>query len=137
MNEADARRLFASRRVARLATVRDDGAPHLVPICFALEGDTLYSAVDHKPKRSRSLQRLANIVANPRVTLLADHYDEDWSTLWWVRADGIARLAEVGEPAHVRAVELLRSRYAQYRDAPPLGTAIVVELESFSGWRAS
>jgi PPOX class probable F420-dependent enzyme len=137
VNSGEARRLFASRRVARLATVRPDGAPHLVPICFALEGDTLYSAVDHKPKRSRELQRLANIAANPRVTLLVDHYDEDWSTLWWVRADGVARIAEVGEPPHARAVELLRSRYAQYLDAPALGTAIVVELDAFSGWRAS
>jgi PPOX class probable F420-dependent enzyme len=132
-----ARIRFADARVARLATVRADGAPHLVPICFALEGDTLYTAVDHKPKRSVELQRLANIRANPRVTLLADRYAEDWSTLWWVRADGTARIAEIGEPAHRRAVELLSARYAQYRDAPALGRAIVIELARFSGWSAS
>jgi PPOX class probable F420-dependent enzyme len=76
-----AHELFANARVARLATLRPDGAPHLVPICFALDGDTLYTAVEHKQKRSVELQRLANISANPRVTLLADHYAEDWSTL--------------------------------------------------------
>jgi PPOX class probable F420-dependent enzyme len=128
--------LFAGAGVARLATVRPDGSPHVVPICFALDGDTLYTAVDHKPKRSVELQRLANIAANPRVTLLADHYAEDWSTLWWVRADGTARVAEVGEPAHGRAVELLRARYPQYRDAPALGRAIVVTVERLTGWKA-
>jgi PPOX class probable F420-dependent enzyme len=131
-----ARIRFAEARVVHLATVRADGAPHLVPICFALDGDTLYTAVDHKPKRSVELQRLANIRANPHVTLLADHYAEDWSTLWWVRADGLARIAEIGETAHRRAVELLSARYAQYRDAPALGRAIVIELDRFSGWSA-
>jgi PPOX class probable F420-dependent enzyme len=131
-----ARTLFADARVARLATVRADGSPHLVPICFALAGDTLYSAVDHKPKRSVELQRLANIASNPRVTLLADHYTEDWSTLWWVRADGTARVADVGEHEHARAVELLCARYAQYREAPALGRALVVEIDRFTGWSA-
>jgi PPOX class probable F420-dependent enzyme len=128
--------LFAEARVARLATVRPDGSPHVVPICFALDGDTLYTAVDHKPKRSAELQRLTNIAANPRVTLLTDRYAEDWSTLWWVRADGTARVAEIGEPDHGRAVELLRGRYPQYRDAPALGRAIVVTVERLTGWNA-
>jgi PPOX class probable F420-dependent enzyme len=132
-----ARIRFAEARVARLATVRADGAPHLVPICFALDGDTLYTAVDHKPKRSVELQRLANIRANPHVTLLVDHYAEDWSTLWWVRADGVAQIAEIGDPSHRRAVELLSARYAQYREAPALGRAIVIELDRVSGWSAS
>lgn len=136
MDTEAARTYFLTSRVARLATVRPDGTPHLVPICFALDGDTLYSAVDHKPKRSAELQRLANITANPRVTLLADHYAEDWTTLWWVRADGAARIAEVGSDAHGRAVELLRERYPQYRDAPALGRAIVVEIDRFTGWSA-
>jgi PPOX class probable F420-dependent enzyme len=135
MNRKPERAAFAACRVVRLATVRPDGAPHLVPICFALEGDTLYSAVDHKPKRSAALQRLANIAANPRVTLLADRYDEDWSQLWWVRADGVAHVAEVGTVEQSHAASLLTARYPQYRDAPPLGAAIVVALERFSGWR--
>jgi PPOX class probable F420-dependent enzyme len=107
-----------------------------VPICFAIDGDTLYSAVDHKPKRSRALQRLANIAAEPRVSMLADAWDEDWARLWWVRADGRARLAEAGSDEHARAGRLLRERYAQYRDAPPFGTAIAVQIERLTGWHA-
>jgi PPOX class probable F420-dependent enzyme len=137
MNHDSAYELFASARVARLATIRPEGSPHLVPICFALEGDALYTAVDHKPKRSRALQRIANIAANPAVSLLADHYAEDWSQLWWVRADGLARIAEPGSDDHARASELLRGRYRQYRDAPELGRAIVVDVGRFSGWRAA
>jgi PPOX class probable F420-dependent enzyme len=131
-----ARSLLAGCRLVRLATVRPDGAPHLVPICFALAGDTLYTAVDHKPKRSRALQRLANIAGEPRVSVLADAWDEDWSRLWWVRADGRARLAEPGSDEHARAGALLRERYAQYRDAPPFGTAVVVAIERLTGWYA-
>jgi PPOX class probable F420-dependent enzyme len=131
-----ARALLAGSRIVRLATVRPDGAPHLVPICFALDGDTLYTAVDHKPKRSRALQRLANIAAEPRVCVLADRWDEDWRQLWWVRADGRAHLAEPGSDGHARADRLLRDRYAQYRDAPAFGTAIAVEIEAYTGWQA-
>ncbi len=108
-----------------------------MPICFALDGDTLYTAVDHKPKRSRALQRLENVAANPAVSLLVDHYAEDWSALWWARADGRAHIADPGDEAHARAVGLLRARYDQYRDAPELGHAIVVEIDRFSGWRAT
>jgi PPOX class probable F420-dependent enzyme len=136
MNPDSVSALFAAARVARLATVRPDGAPHVVPICFALEGDTLYTAVDHKPKRSPELQRLANIAANPAVSVLADRYDEDWSQLWWVRADGLAHVADPGSDDHARAVELLSARYPQYRDAPQLGRAIVVAIGRLSGWRA-
>ena len=84
-----ARGLFGAAEVARLATVAADGAPHLVPVCFALAGDVVYSAVDGKPKRTPDLARLANIAAEPRVALLADHYEEDWTRLWWVRVDGM------------------------------------------------
>jgi PPOX class probable F420-dependent enzyme len=107
-----------------------------VPICFALAGDTLYSAVDHKRKRTTELQRLANIAADPRVCVLADHYDEDWSQLWWARADGVARIVPVDDPEHGRAAELLLARYPQYRDAPALGTAIAVEITGWTGWQA-
>jgi PPOX class probable F420-dependent enzyme len=137
MEPSAARARFSDARVARLATVRSDGRPHLVPISFALEGDTLYTAVDHKPKRSRELQRLDNIAVHSEVCLLVDHYDEDWTQLWWARADGVARIAEPGDPAHARAVELLSARYAQYRGAPALGRAIVVEVSRFTGWRAA
>src|SRR5204863_4028838 len=109
----EARELLASAAVGRLATVGSDGRPHLVPICFAVEGSTLFTAVDHKPKRTLALRRLANVAANPAVSVLADHYEDDWSRLWWVRADGVARVVEAETPEHAGAVELLRSRYAQ------------------------
>jgi PPOX class probable F420-dependent enzyme len=117
-----------------MATVDIDGRPHVVPVVFALEGELVYSAVDAKPKRTPDLKRLRNLEANPRVALLADHYEEEWSRLWWARADGTARLFEQGEPEHHRAVEMLAARYEQYGDMPPEGRAIVIEVERWSGW---
>jgi PPOX class probable F420-dependent enzyme len=132
----EARALFATARVARLATVGADARPHLVPIVFALEGDAIYSAVDAKPKRTTALKRLANVAHNPRVALLADHYDDaDWGALWWVRADGLARVVEEAAEAE-RAVALLRERYEQYRAEPPRGPVLAVAVERWSGWRA-
>ena len=119
-------------RVARLATVGPDGRPHVVPICFALDGDTLYSAVDSKPKSTRRLQRLANIEANPAVEVVIDHWDEDWSRLWWVRLSGRARVIE--HDAH--ALELLQAKYPQYRADPPAGPFVVVAIESRSQWNS-
>lgn len=136
--DADAARvLFGTARVARLATVGADGRPHVVPITFALEGDTLYTAVDHKPKRTTRLRRLDNVVANPRVSVLADHYDEqDWSALWWVRADGVARIVASNDPGRAGVSALLKARYEQYRRRPPTGPAIAVSVSRWSGWRA-
>jgi PPOX class probable F420-dependent enzyme len=136
MTPAEARALFVATRVVRLATVRADGRPRLVPLVHATEGDTVYSAVDHKPKRSTALGRLDDVRAHPGVALLADSYDEDWSRLWWVRADGLARIAEPASADHARAVELLAGRYEQYRGHPPEGPAIVIEVERWSGWSA-
>jgi PPOX class probable F420-dependent enzyme len=136
MEAGEARALFASARVARLATVNADGAPHLVPITFALEGDAVVTAVDRKPKRTTRLRRLANIEANPRVSVLADHYEDDWSKLWWVRGDGVARVVEPGEAAHTRVVRLLEERYAQYRGWAPDGRVIEIRISRWSGWRA-
>jgi PPOX class probable F420-dependent enzyme len=130
-----ARDLFATARVARLATVGADGRPHLVPICFALEGELVVSAVDAKPKRTQRLQRLANVRAEPRVSLLADRYDEDWSQLWWVRADGRATVREPGEREHAQAVALLAARYEQYRAHPPQGAVLEVAVERWTGWQ--
>ena len=135
MDPQSARALFATARVARLASVDEDGRPHVVPIVFALDGDLLYSAVDHKPKRTQRLRRLANIAANPRVSVLADHYDEDWTQLWWARADGAGRVVEPAAGAeHARAVAALVARYEQYTGRPPAGPAIVIEVERWSGW---
>jgi PPOX class probable F420-dependent enzyme len=129
----EARERFASARVARLATADAAGVPHIVPLVFALDGDTLYSAVDRKPKRTTDLKRLRNVAANPRVALLADHYaDDDWDALWWARADGTGRVLD----AAPEAVALLRERYLQYRDAPPEGPVLAVEVHRWSGWRA-
>ena len=119
-------------RVARLATVDPAGRPHVVPICFVIEGDTLYTAVDDKPKRTRRLQRLRNIEANPRVEIVIDHYDENWTTLWWVRLRGTARI--VDDP---RAVELLAAKYPQYTESLPTGPVIAVAIGERSEWRAT
>ena len=127
MEPAEARRLFAAARVARLATA----GPHIVPITFAVEGDTVFTAVDHKPKRTTALKRLANIDSDPRVSLLADEYSEDWSALWWARADGTAVVHQDGHP---HAVELLQRRYEQYAEQPPTGPVIEVSVERWSGW---
>jgi PPOX class probable F420-dependent enzyme len=121
--------------VVRLATVGDAG-PHLVPIVFALDGDRVVSAVDHKPKRTTRLQRLANIARDPRVSLLADHYDDDWEALWWVRADGHARLLD--DPAAAeQALTLLAARYRQYREDRPDGPVIEITVDRWTGWSAS
>ncbi|MBV1853903.1 TIGR03668 family PPOX class F420-dependent oxidoreductase [Catellatospora tritici] len=127
---------FASARVARLATVDASGCPHLVPIVFALDGDTLYSAVDRKPKRTTALRRLANVAVQSRVSVLADHYEEDWSRLWWVRADGAARVLALTEPESEHALRLLTSRYPQYADQPPPGPVLAVDVDRWSAWSA-
>jgi len=134
----DWRALFAGEPVARLATVRPDGAPHLVPVTFAVLGDVVATAVDHKPKRTRDLQRLANVAAEPRVSLLADHYDDDWERLWWVRADGAAAVVDVDVDvsAAAPAIEALVARYPAYRDRPPEGPVILVTVERWTGWAA-
>jgi PPOX class probable F420-dependent enzyme len=132
-----ARERFAAARVGRLATADPAGQPHVVPIVFAVAGDVIYSAVDAKPKRSTALRRLANIAANPRVSVLVDHYDDDWTALWWVRADGTARVLDAGSPEGTRAIALLVARYAPYRSQPPPGPVIAVDVARWSDWRAA
>ena len=126
----------AGARVARLATTEAGAGPHLVPICYALEGDVLYSAVDEKPKRSRRLKRLANIRAEPRATVLVDHYEEDWTRPWWVRLRGEARVLEAG-PERDRALGLLAGKYDQYRAQPPTGPVIALDVAEWRGWSAA
>ena len=123
-------------RVARLATTDPDGRPHLVPIVFVLDGQTLYSAVDAKPKRSRRLRRVANARERPDVTVLVDHYEDDWRRLWWIRMRGTAEVVESG-PERKLALELLKSKYAQYRAEPPRGAVIVIRVEEWRGWSAA
>jgi len=131
--DADLRRRVAAAPVARLATVRPDGRPHVVPITFALDGDVLVTAVDHKPKSTTRLARLANVAAHPVASVLVDHYDDDWSQLWWARADGRAEVVAAGA-AWERAVERLVAKYAAYRARPPEGPAIVVHVERWATW---
>jgi PPOX class probable F420-dependent enzyme len=102
---------------------------------FALAGDTLYSAVDAKPKRSRKLRRIENARRRPEVTVLVDHYDEDWTRLWWVRLRGRARVLDSGEEA-ARALELLIEKYEQYRDTPPGLPVLAIDVEEWRGWEA-
>ena len=136
MDEREARERFASAPVARLATTTPDGAPHLVPVTFAvLEDDTIWFLVDEKPKRSRELQRLANIAADGRVSLLVDHYDDAWSALWWVRADGRARV--ITDPELWRgALAALVRKYPQYASEPPSGPAVEIRIERWRWWAA-
>jgi PPOX class probable F420-dependent enzyme len=102
-----------------------------------VEGDRIYSAVDDKPKRTTALQRLANIGAESRVSVLADHYEEDWSKLWWVRADGRAEILPDGakqERERDRALDLLAERYSAYRQQRPSAAVIRIEVERWTTW---
>jgi PPOX class probable F420-dependent enzyme len=130
------RRRVAATFVARLATAGARGQPHIVPICFALDDQTLYFAIDAKPKRTTNLKRLRNIAANPVVAILVDHYEDDWDRLWWIRLDGRARV--LTEDSEVETgLRLLAERYAQYRAAKPAGPVVAVAVEGMSGWSAS
>jgi PPOX class probable F420-dependent enzyme len=139
MDAAEARQSFSTATVARMATVGPGGTPHLVPIVFALIAEnTVVTAVDHKPKRTLALRRLANIAANPAVSLLADEYGDDWDALWWARADGRARVVGTEQEPALRelAIDALVARYVQYAQRRPSGDLIVVEVQRWSGWRA-
>jgi PPOX class probable F420-dependent enzyme len=124
---------LTTARVARLATTDPDGRPHLVPIVFALEGDTLYSAVDRKPKRSSKLRRIENARARPDVTILVDHYDDDWSRLWWIRLRGRARVLADGEERE-RALALLQELSPPYRLEPRDGPVLAVDVTEVREW---
>ncbi|MFD2079846.1 PPOX class probable F420-dependent enzyme, Rv0121 family [Actinopolymorpha cephalotaxi] len=130
----EARRRFAASRTAALAMVDGDNRPHVVVVTFAVAGDLVLTAVDHKPKTTQRLHRLRLVTENPHVSLLADHYDDgDWSRLWWARAEGRAEVvteaAERAEP-----VRLLSGKYAQYAETPPAGPVIRVHVERWTGW---
>ena len=132
----DARGLLSSAQVAVLASVRPDGRAHAVPIVFAIDGDYLYTAVDHKPKSTTRLARLENIAANPQVSVLAQHYNDDWERLWWVRVDGKAAVLESAVHRQ-KAVDLLIVKYAQYRSQAPSDKVIAVRIDRLTGWAAA
>jgi len=128
---------FAAARVARLASIRPDGSPHLVPVTFALvDDDRIVFAVDHKPKSTTDLQRLANIAAEPRVSFLVDHYDDDWTALWWVRVDGVARVLDDATEGGQRetALDALAAKYRQYRDTRPAGPVVSTQITRWVDW---
>jgi PPOX class probable F420-dependent enzyme len=143
MDEEEMRRRVHDARVARLATVTPGGRPHLVPCCFALDDgprarergsrDVVYSAVDAKPKTTNALRRLDNLRANPHAALLVDHYADDWSTLWWVRADGVGRILSAGAEL-ADAIASLVAKYHQYRDEPPAGPVIALDVTTWRAW---
>lgn len=129
-DEEWARERFSRARVARLATVAADGAPRVVPIVFAVTGGVLITAVDHKPKSTTRLRRLDDIEANPTVSVLVDEYAEGWDQLWWARADGVATVHESYD------LGPLVAKYPDYREQPPQGPVIAVEVTRWSGWSA-
>ena len=135
MAEFDARQRFVSSRVAQLATADAAGVPHVVPVVFAVSRNVIYTAVDAKRKSTQRLRRMANIEVNPAVSLLVDHYDDDWSKLWWVRADGTAEIHYSGEEMATAYFEL-RRKYVQYERVALDGPVIAVTVGRWSGWQA-
>jgi len=136
VTDEEARRRVASARVARLASVDPNGRPHVVPCCFALSGDRIVSVVDQKPKQTLQLRRLENIRRCPDVQLVVDHYDDDWTVLWWVRVSGQGRVVDRG-PARDAAVDLLATKYEQYRDQRPAGPVLVIDITRIISWQAT
>jgi PPOX class probable F420-dependent enzyme len=133
LDETEARDRFVAARVARLATAGDDGVPHVVPVTFAVFGDAIFFAIDHKPKTTTNLRRLRNIEVNPAVSFLVDQYEEDWTRLWWARADGVARI--LTEPAdRADPVRRLQEKYGQYRERPPAGVVVATTVATWHGW---
>ena len=126
---------IASARVGRLATVRPDGTPHVVPVTFALSGDALVTAVDSKPKRTTQLQRLRNAREHPVASVVVDHYDDDWSQLWWVRVDGHAEVVEATDATE--DIDALVAKYAQYRAVRPVGPVLRLRVERWTSWSAT
>lgn len=133
------RRLVADAPVARLATVTADGRAHVVPCCFVLIDDAIYSVVDAKPKATGALKRLDNVRATATASLVVDHYEDDWNQLWWVRVDGDALVLEPGQENSVEyelALERLREKYHQYRTQPPRGAVLRIAITGWRDWTA-
>ena len=130
MDRPEALNRLKQQRIGRLATVTPGGGPHVVPITFAVVGETVVTAVDHKPKTTRRLQRLVNLDANPNATLLVDHYSGNWNELWWVRVDGPTKVLD----DHPEASAALEAKYVQYDVTPPDGPFIVLSVERVIWW---
>jgi len=133
MDVEEMRGRLASARIGRLATAGPGGLPHLVPFCFAFSADRIVSVVDGKPKRTTELRRLANIRADPRVEVLVDHYEEDWSRIWWIRVKGTAEVLEPGGQREA-AIDRLVEKYEQYRSERPRGAVLSILPERWVAW---
>lgn len=120
-------------RVATLGTIAPDGGPHLVPITFVLDGDTMYWVVDDKPKTTAALQRLENMRVDPRVTVLVNHYTDDWSKLWWVRMEGSGSIVDDG-PVFERVIDALAVKYDVYQRRRPAGPVVAIDVTKWRGW---
>ena len=132
-DRASALTRLAGAQVASLATTRPSGSPHVVPVTFALDRETVFTMIDAKPKTTTSLQRLTNIEAHPAVSLLAQHYEDDWTGLWWVRVDGEATVS-ADQSVLATARRLLREKYPQHQNQPLDGPAIVIEVTDVAWW---
>ena len=128
-----AHRRVAEARVGHLATLTPEGRPHIVPCCFVLDDQTVYSAVDAKPKSTLALRRLENVRAHPPCSLLVDQYSEEWTDLWWVRVDGSGRVIERGDERE-RALALLEAKYPQYRETRPPGPVVALDIAQWRTW---
>jgi PPOX class probable F420-dependent enzyme len=136
MNRAEALDRLATARVGRFASVTPEGTPHIVPVTFAIVEGTVVHMIDQKPKTTSRLRRLSNVEATPVASLLVDRYDEDWSRLWWVRADGAVRVETGGDPWQ-RARDGLAEKYEQYRLSPPQGAAVYLTIDRLTHWSSS
>lgn len=136
MERTEALQRISTVRTGHLATLGPDAGPHIVVVTFALFDDHIVTAIDHKPKRTQLLRRIRNIETNPAVSFLADHYEENWDRLWWVRVDGTASIWSEGESRH-GAVAALVDRYDQYRGRPPAGPVIAISIDRVSGWKSA
>jgi|TARA_B100000809_G_C15127836_1_gene527047 PPOX class probable F420-dependent enzyme len=144
ISEVAMQHLLSTWPVARLATMNVDGSPHQVPIVYVWHNGRFWSPIDGKPKQKTQLTRIDNLIANPKASLLIDRYDDDWSLLWWIRADlevTVMRLTEAG-PEALKALNLvkkkLEDKYPQYRDTPVLqgsGTILSMHATAFASWR--
>jgi PPOX class probable F420-dependent enzyme len=136
VTEEEARRRIATARVGRLASIDPNGRPHVVPVCFAVSGTRVVSVIDQKPKRTVQVRRLENVRRNPDVQLVVDHYDDDWSALWWVRISGRGRVVD-GGATRDEVIDLLGRKYRQYREHRPMGPVLVIDITQISSWQAT
>jgi PPOX class probable F420-dependent enzyme len=129
--------LLADSRVARLGLLDDDGAPRVLPVTYAISGESLVTAVDQKPKRrsGEDIARVRWLRARPAAALTVDHYDDDWSRLAWVQAIGAVRVLDAG--AEPQAIAALADRYQPYVGNPPAGPLLVLEPDRLLWWRAA